>query len=156
VKLELVFQPPGVKPPRHWRRCLVRRLSSTLRRIAMLREVQAYCTGGTTKAIRSPSRSTFSRYARCADRRLRTDTTQSILFTRARIIEAAAPQNQPKFARPQRPGIVLIARTTHKQPKMGLRLKCGFSTLELVKCKLHKDHRGVDLVSGVLPFGRLW
>jgi len=24
-----------------------------------------------------------------------------------------------------------------------------------VKCKLYKDHRGVDLVSGVLPFGRL-
>jgi hypothetical protein len=52
-------------------------------------------------------------------------------------------------------GIVLIARTTHEQPKMGLRLKCGFSTLEIVS-KLHKDHRGVDLVSGVLPFGRLW
>jgi len=121
----------------------------------MLQEVQAYCTGGTTKAIRSSSRSTFSRYARCADRRLRTDTTQSILFTRARIIEAAAPQNLPKVARPQRPGIVLIARTTHKYPKMGLRLKCGFSTLD-VECKLHKDHRGVDLVSGVLPFGRLW
>ena len=80
----------------------------------------------------------------------------SMLYSRARILEAAAPQNHPKFARPQRPTIVFITRTTHKQSKMGLRLKCGFCTLELVKCKLHKDHRGVDLVSGVLPFGRLW
>src|SRR5262245_6852524 len=40
-----------------------------------------------------------------------------------------------------------------------LRLKCDFPTLQMMHvCEggPRKDHRGVDLISDVLPFGRLW
>ena len=40
-----------------------------------------------------------------------------------------------------------------------LRLKCRFPTLRLkhvYEVRPRKDHRGVDLISDVLPFGRLW
>jgi hypothetical protein len=42
---------------------------------------------------------------------------------------------------------------------MGLRLKCEFPTLQLMhvyEVRPRKDHRGVDLISDALPFGRLW
>jgi hypothetical protein len=41
---------------------------------------------------------------------------------------------------------------------MGLRLKCEFPALQLMhvyEVRPRKDHRGVDLISGVLPFDRL-
>jgi hypothetical protein len=41
---------------------------------------------------------------------------------------------------------------------MGLGLKCEFPTLQLMhvyEVRPRKDHRGVDLISGVLPFDRL-
>jgi len=42
---------------------------------------------------------------------------------------------------------------------MGLRLEYGFSTLQRMhtyEVRPRKDHRGVDLISDALPFGRLW
>jgi len=30
------------------------------------------------------------------------------------------------------------------------------STIHIYEVRPRKDHRGVDLISGVLPFGRLW
>ena len=42
---------------------------------------------------------------------------------------------------------------------MGLRLEYGFSTLQRMhtyEVRPRKDHPGVDLISGALPFGRLW
>jgi hypothetical protein len=42
---------------------------------------------------------------------------------------------------------------------MRLRLKCEFRTLEVMhayELRPRKDKRGVDLISDVLPFGRLW
>src|SRR5262249_44528744 len=42
---------------------------------------------------------------------------------------------------------------------MGLRLEYGFSTLQRMhayEVRPRKDHRGVDLISDVLPFGWLW
>jgi len=42
---------------------------------------------------------------------------------------------------------------------MGLRLEYGFSTLQRMhtyEVRPRKDHRGVDLISDTLPFGRLW
>jgi hypothetical protein len=42
---------------------------------------------------------------------------------------------------------------------MRLRLKCGFPALQVMhahKVRPRKDHRGVNLISDALPFGRLW
>jgi len=43
--------------------------------------------------------------------------------------------------------------------EMGLQLKHEFPALQVMhahEVRPRKDHRGVDLISDVLPFGRLW
>jgi hypothetical protein len=52
-----------------------------------------------------------------------------------------------------------VALGLEKRAEMRLRLKCGFPALQVMhayKVRPRKDHRGVNLISDALPFGRLW
>ena len=57
--------------------------------------------------------------------------------------QPAAPASQ------DRARIRIDCRTTAETPPMQ-------STIHVYEVRLHKDKRGADLISDVLPFGRLW